>query len=135
MRKTTAFLLILVFFAGGCVRTQMQRIMPHMSNMELMRAYFGKPTGSVELPDGSVRHEWVLDRLFTHPGGVQTVLVYVGHDRDGYRQYVEREVVVPQRSEQQYCRMTAVADKSGRILRSAWEGRHCDELPIMRVLD
>jgi hypothetical protein len=127
--------LLLVLLAGGCAKTQMQKIMPYMSNMQLLHAYFGDPTGSVELPNGTIRHEWVLDRLYRYPGGIEMVRVYVGHDRDGYRQYVDREVYVPPRSEYQYCKMTAIADRSGNILHSAWEGSHCDELPVLRAGD
>jgi hypothetical protein len=130
-----AVLPIVLLLAAGCARSQMERIMPNMDNMQLMHAYFGDPTASVELPDGTVRHEWVLDRLFTHPGGTRTVLVYVGHDRDGFREYVEREVEVRQRTEYQHCTMTAIVDRSGMVLRTAWEGRNCDELPRMRMAD
>ena len=123
--------LLFLLLAGGCAKTQMQKIMPSMSNMQLLNAYFGDPTGSEELPNGTIRHEWVLDRLFRHPGGIQMMRVYVGHDRDGYRQYVEREAYVPPRSEYQYCKMTAIAYRSGKVLHSAWEGSHCDELPVL----
>ena len=130
-----AILPIVLLLAVGCARTQMERIMPNMSNMQLMHAYFGDPTASVELPDGTVRHDWVLDRLVTHPGGTRRVPVYVGRDRDGFREYEMREVEVLQRTEYQYCKMTAIADRNGRVLRAAWEGRNCDELPRMRVAD
>lgn len=131
-----ALLLASPVVAGGCAGgSQLQRIMPNMTNMTLVLAYFGPPTGSTQLPDGTTRHEWVKDQDFHFPGGRQTVQVYAGHDRDGYRKYVEREVYVPPRTEHRYCRLTVIADPEGRVLGSTWEGNGCDSLPLMRVAD
>lgn len=118
---------------GGCAGTQMRQIAPKMSNMVIARHYFGEPARSEELPDGTMRHEWLLDRVFNHPGGMETRNVYVGHDRDGYREYVEEEVYVSPWQEQQYCRMEVIADREGRIFNVSWEGRNCDELPRVKV--
>lgn len=127
-------LIISSFAAGGCARTQMQKIMPDVTHMVVARHYFGEPTRSLDLPDGTKRHEWILDRVFQHPGGIETQRIYVGHDRDGYREYYERDVYVPPWSEQQYCRMSLIANAEGAVLQTEWEGSHCDDLPRVRSL-
>ena len=111
----------------------MQRIVPHVSNMVIAHHYFGKPTQSTELADGTVRHEWLLDRVFQQPGGLETRRIYVGHDRDGYRKYIEEEVYVRPWKEQQYCRLVIIADKGGAVLQADWDGYTCDELPRVKV--
>lgn len=128
------FIPLLVFCStAGCARTQMQQIAPKLSNMVIVRHYFGEPTRSERLADGSIRHEWVLDRVFQHAGGSQTQKIYVGHDSDGYREYREVDVDVLPWKERQYCRMQAIADTEGRVLDVFWEGTHCDELPRVKV--
>ncbi len=118
---------------SGCVRTQMQQIAPQLSNMVIARHYLGEPTSSTRQEDGTLLHEWLLDRLLLHPGGVEIVEVYVGHDRDGYRVYREEELYVRPWQERQYCRAQALANPDGRVLRVSWEGPNCDELPRFKL--
>lgn len=116
----------------ACARTQMEKILPDVQGMVTARHYFGEPTTSESLPGGETRHEWLLDREFTHAGGLETQLVYVGHDSDGFRKYIEREVYVKPYTEKQYCRLTMITDAGGKVLSSAWEGTHCDYLPKVK---
>jgi hypothetical protein len=127
-RIPAAVLLLAALFLGGCAKTRMELIAPRLDNMTTARQYLGEPTRSGELPDGTMRHEWLLDRMFTYPGGFETRETYMGHDRDGFRVYAREEVFVQARQERQYCRAEAVADRDGRITGFSWEGRHCDEL-------
>jgi|GEM_PF-6638852 len=127
-RTPVAVLLLAALFLGGCAKPQIELIAPRLSNMAIAHQYLGEPTLSEELPDGMIRHEWLLDRMFTHPGGFETRETYMGHDRDGFRVYVREEVFVQARLEPQYCRAEAVADRDGRITGFSWEGSHCDEL-------
>lgn len=133
--RAVAFALPLFFVClllGACARTQMDKIMPDVSTMTTARHYFGEPSSSEELADGAVRHEWLLDRVFQQAGGIETRQVYVGHDSDGYREYVEQDVYVSPYKEKQYCRLEIIADKNGRVLRSSWQGSHCDYLPKVK---
>lgn len=129
-----AVILALALFSGGCARSQMQKILPHVNTMVVAHHYFGYPTRSETLTNGTIRHEWVLDRAFQHPGGIETQKIYVGHDRDGYRKYIEKDVYVKPWVEQQYCRLQIIADENGRVLDSAWEGRSCDDLPRVKSM-
>ena len=121
-------LLFAVLLLDGCAGTKLSRIAPKLSDMGTARQYLGEPTRSEELPDGTLRYEWVLDRVLYHPGGEQGQYRDMGRDRDGFRNYVWEIVYVPPREEPQYCRVQAIADQDSRIIRISWEGRNCDEL-------
>ncbi|MDL2267687.1 hypothetical protein LJC46_06845 [Desulfovibrio sp. OttesenSCG-928-G15] len=131
MARTTA-LAIFCLALAACARTQMDKILPGMTSMVTARHYFGPPTTSETLPNGNIRHEWLLDREFMQAGGMETRLVYVGHDSDGYREYVEQEVYVRPYTEKQYCRLIITSDAAERVLASSWEGSHCDYLPKVK---
>ncbi|MDL2316548.1 hypothetical protein LJC59_05640 [Desulfovibrio sp. OttesenSCG-928-A18] len=132
--KKALFVLVLIPFVlslCSCAGRTMDRLMPQVNSMYLARHYFGEPKASTELADGTIRHEWVRDKIETLPGHYETRCIRVYYDRDGYRECVEREVWVPSRQERQVCRLSVIASKDGRVLSSSWEGNSCDTLPIV----
>ena len=42
---------------GGCAKGPVARLLPNMGSMQVAQHYFGPPTSSVSLGDGTVRHE------------------------------------------------------------------------------
>lgn len=124
--------LVLLLFFGGCAKSPMDRLMPQVETVASARQHFGPPASSTELPDGTVRHEWVLDQSTQEPGRYVTQRSYWGHDRDGFRKSHERTVWVPAHRVGQYCRLWMISDANGRVLRSDWEGNACEAMMVGR---
>ena len=118
---------------SACASTQMDRLMPQIQNMVMARHYFGEPVASTELNDGTMRHEWVIDRETTIPGQYVTKLErWWALDRDGFPRYEERTYWVPAHTEHHTCRLTVIAEKDGQVISSKWEGNNCDQLPLVK---
>lgn len=131
-RAVTPFFLVLLLLLGACATGGMNRLMPKITTMYVAQRYFGPPKASTEQADGTVRHDWAMDRTMTLPGHYETRCVWVYHDRDGYRECIEREVWVPARTERQTCRLTIIADKEGAVLHSSWEGNRCEQMTTLQ---
>lgn len=119
---------------SGCASTAMDRLMPRVETMSVARHYFGEATSVRELADGGTRSEWILDRTTQIPGQDVEQTIFVGRDRDGYIKRVTRTVFVPAHMVRQYCRLTIIADKNGRVLESSWHGDSCDALPVVPLV-
>lgn len=126
--------LFLSFLLAACATSKMDSLMPRVETMFLARHYFGEPAVTVALPDGSVRHEWTMDKVVTLPGRYVTQRVRVFRDRDGFPVYDEREIFVPASLQRQTCRLTIITDAAGNVLYSDWEGNSCDRLPVIPVV-
>ena len=118
----------ILFLLAGCATTKMDRLMPHVENMQLARHYFGEPTSKNVLPNGETRSEWLLDRVAQVPGQYVEQKIFVGYDRDGFPVYYTRYVFVPAHMARQYCRLAIRSDKDGNVLESSWEGDSCEDM-------
>ena len=135
MRKTSVYflgvfcLLLLALLSTGCATGgSVGRLLPNMGNMYVAQHYFGSPEKSEIQADGTVSHEWLLDRTVLEPPHYSTRRVYLGHDRDGFPVYEDVEVFINERLVHQYCRIQLIADSRGNILRSNMEGPSCEAL-------
>lgn len=128
-----SLVLAIILTVTGCAKSKMDALMPQVTTLQQAQQYFGNPSKSEERPDGTVRYEWVKGKAEQVPGQYVTQQIYVGHDSDGFRKYVEREVFVPWHLEGNFCQLIIVADKQGRVLRSDWVGTDCNSLPIVPV--
>lgn len=115
---------LLIFACAGKTASELPRI----KTFAEARAALGAPGASTERPDGLLAHEWVLDQSEFVPGQYVIQQIYIGHDRDGYRKYHEREVWVPAHRSGKYCRIVMLADAAGQVLNSTYEGNACDAL-------
>ena len=105
-----------------------------VATMTDARYRFGAPRSSSPLPDGTTAHEWLLDVSYEQPGRYVTEpSPWVRYDSDGYRIETERDVWKRPRSVSKYCRLVIVADASGRVLSSRYEGEDCCDLIIRPV--
>lgn len=122
-------LLLLPLSLAGCATGgSVGRLLPNMGNMYVAQHYFGPPQKSKTLENGTVSHEWSLDRTVLEPPHYTTRRVYLGHDRDGFPVYEDVEVFVNERLVHQYCRIRLIVDSEGRILHSNMEGPSCEAL-------
>ncbi|MDL2316549.1 hypothetical protein LJC59_05645, partial [Desulfovibrio sp. OttesenSCG-928-A18] len=128
--KALALLLacLIVLQTGACA-TKMYGIMPRITDMSLARHYFGEPSSSTELGDGTVRHDWVLDRVMARAGYYETWCPRF-YNRDRFPKCSEYEIWIPPSQERLNCRLSIVADQAGRVLSYDWSGNSCDELPL-----
>jgi hypothetical protein len=134
MRKYAFPILVLtvcLLLAAGCARQQsrMARLLPEVDTITKARLHFGPPKSTVEEPDGAIRHEWLLDNAYTKSG--QWVIEkspWVTHDSDGYRVEHYRKVWREGGRRVDYCRLSIICDKEGRVLRSDWQGNSCETL-------
>ncbi len=113
---------------SACAHGKLGRLMPNMGNMSVAEHYFGKPSASVNLPDGTVRHEWTVDRNVLVPAHYETQRMFLYNDSDGFPVFEDVEFFIRDRVEHQTCRISIHADKQGWILRSDWEGNSCESL-------
>ena len=118
----------ILFLLAGCATTKMDRLMPHVENMQLARHYFGEPTSKNVLPNGETRSEWLLDRVAQVPGQYVEQKIFVGYDRDGFPVYYTRQVFVPAHMARQYCRLAIISGKDGKVLEASWEGDSCEDM-------
>jgi len=114
---------------SGCASTAVDRLLPNLGNMSVAESYFGAPQRVVKQPDGLTVSEWLLDDIASVPGQYVTVRVYF-RDRDGFPDYYEYTVWVPEHQERRYCRIRLTADAQGGISDFAGEGDHCAALLI-----
>ena len=121
------FCILLPGLFSSCA-SRISGIMPKIDSLQEARSHLGEPTSSSVKSDGRVFHTWLLDHTVFEPGQYITQRLYVGHDRDGYRKYIEREVWVPAHRAGKYCRVSIVTDMDGKVLQSSWEGNACDDL-------
>lgn len=109
--RTSFFYLAAAIFAfflfAGCASKISQQL-PSMVTLAEAEAAFGPPQSSTEKSDGTVVHEWGFDETEFVPGQYVTQRVYMGHDRDGFRKYYEREVWVPAHRSGRYCHIMLV---------------------------
>lgn len=123
--------LVLAFCAcipiAGCASKISQQL-PRMATLAEAEAAFGPPQSSKKTADGTVAHEWGFDQIEFVPGQYVTQKIYMGHDRDGYRKYYEREIWVPAHRSGRYCHILIETDATGLLLRSAYQGNACDSL-------
>lgn len=111
----------------GCASKISQQL-PRMTTLAEAKAAFGPPQSSKKTADGTVAHEWGFDQTEFVPGQYVTQKIYMGHDRDGYRKYYEREIWVPAHRSGRYCHILIETDAAGLLLRSAYQGNACDSL-------
>lgn len=121
------FGLCLLFCLTGCA-SRISRDLPAMTTLAQFEASFGPPQKTAPREDGTVVYEWGFDNTAFEPGQYVTQRIYMGHDRDGYRKYYEREVWVPAHRSGRFCQVRVVADQAGRVLHSAYHGNDCDPL-------
>jgi len=121
------FCILLPGLLSSCA-SRISGIMPKIATLQEARSYLGEPARSTSTSDGRVFHTWLLDHSVFEPGQYITQQIYVGHDRDGYRKYIEREVWVPAHRAGKYCRVSIVTDMDGKVVQSSWEGNACDAL-------
>lgn len=107
---------------------KMKSLLPQIITLPMAVTYLGEPSRSATHDDGSNTHEWIVDNTVFEPGQYVTQQIYVGHDSDGYRKYVEREVWIPAHRRGEYCRVQITTTVDGRVLHSHWEGNVCDRL-------
>lgn len=119
---------------ASCAAKQQSRtaaLLPGIATLERATLLFGHPSKSTPEADGGIRHEWLLDTTHEVAGRWVTELSpWVRHDSDGYRVEEYREVWKPAHTVTKFCRITVVSDAEGRVLRSAWEGKDCDDLLV-----
>lgn len=120
-------MLLCAFLLTGCA-SRMSKDLPRMSTLAEAMAAFGAPLSSKELPDGTFLYEWGFDQTVFVPGQYVTQMIYLGHDRDGYRKYHEREVWVPAHRQGRFCHIAMVANATGLVLHSSYQGNKCDEM-------
>ncbi len=128
--RTLFFWLVFVCFGlvcSGCA-SKISQAMPRISTLTEAHAAFGPAHAVKELPDGTAVHEWFRDGTDFVPGQYVTQRIYMGHDRDGYRKYYEREVWVPAHRTGNYCRIVIQVNKTGLVLHSAYQGNACDAM-------
>lgn len=124
-------LCLLLVCCAGCApkQSRIERVMPAMRDMNAVQRALGSPSTSRELADGATEHQWLLDSSYHEQGRwVREKSPWVRHDKDGYRVEVYRDVWYPPRDVTKYCRITIVADKTGKVVNRQWEGYSCDEL-------
>lgn len=126
-RRLFFFALLLAMSLTGCA-SRISRELPAMTTLAQFQSAFGPAQTIRPGQDGSVVHEWGFDRTTFEPGQYVTQRIYMGHDRDGYRKYHEREVWVPAHRSGRFCRVVVLADPEGRVLHSAYQGNDCDAL-------
>lgn len=122
-----AALVCCLLCSAGCA-SKISQAMLRISTLAEAQAAFGPAHSVKELPDGAAVHEWLADRTEFVPGQYVTQRIYMGHDRDGYRKYYEREVWVPAHKSGQYCRIAVQVNQAGLVLHSAYQGNNCDEM-------
>jgi len=128
--RTLFFWLVLLacgLFFPGCA-SKISQAMPRISTLAEAQAAFGPAHSVRELPDGTAVHEWGTNNTELVPGQYVTQRVYMGHDRDGYRKYHEREVWVPAHRKGRYCRIVVQVNATGLVLNSAYQGNACDAM-------